>query len=756
MDSAALLAHLSMPLPALVGDAGGGNGASDSISPTTADAPRIAKSCRLCQTRKKKCDGLHPCGRCIKLGVKCMYTPEQKRGPKRKGSQSLHVLQRRQDHGDEHPKGRRDSLDSMSSGGNDAATSHKDVQDAADVATLSDAVFALATVTGTANQDDPPSTAESSFPTVPTTSVATTSTSYAPLSVPVVGTVPTDGITYSHTLEPPAISQLIPLPDDPTQLPGGVQSAPWFYMSVPPMPSMQQPVAQPILLGAELSSPEPDVRPPRPPDDFTLSPSDIDRAITVFIQTFYIVIPVFSEEELRTFWAMRKLPQHTLFAIYAISSAIKSAPRTRTNVGFSAGFSQFESLVAHAQAMVLSRIMHTSSPTVFEAYSLMILTILFYIRDLRTAGHVHMRMGLQVLDSVLASLRNTESLQPHPLRRHILHVFWSFYAMDRKSSIMVADKLPFIALETQSILPPLPTFERSPLSPFDPNVLYASYLRSVALLHRITAWARQSHKRTTSWGGEVVASLGIPLSAPTDSAASIVSDLAAFTSSAYNPPGYLITDPGMHIDSIARLLNRFEANIWVQASVLFTLCSMYTDTDIARRWRYIELIVRLARQLTTQSSSFSVRVATDTADELIRSGYVALAPQPPAPAPYLVPHTDFETGSVAALSIYPHLSTVLAWYDDTLTAGFQDFWWIKEDYTNIRATVQTWRQVLHHPLPPQRPTPRPPQPYAHMVSALVSTSNGHYPPQYPLPWLPVPGNVTKPPPTHFSFCPAPP
>ncbi|TPX37305.1 hypothetical protein SeMB42_g06951 [Synchytrium endobioticum] len=50
------------------------SGADSPISPTVRKFPRISVACDVCNKRKSKCDGTHPCGNCARLGLPCSYS----------------------------------------------------------------------------------------------------------------------------------------------------------------------------------------------------------------------------------------------------------------------------------------------------------------------------------------------------------------------------------------------------------------------------------------------------------------------------------------------------------------------------------------------------------------------------------------------------------------------------------------------------------------------------------------------------------
>ncbi|KAL7754198.1 hypothetical protein RI367_000179 [Sorochytrium milnesiophthora] len=688
---------------------------------------KLAKSCEQCQKRKKRCDGGHPCERCARLGNRCSYLLERKRGPKLR----------------EHPEPRRrrnrrpranaaaqqqvqvnDPMVTGESGGNSSSSSSSNEM----VLPPSNGNGDYFSLPAPAPQQQ--QQAQHLFvppPPFATPSASGSSVILSPVRSSVTPDVPLRQSSLDSLFGPPfsnasgnslnVVTTTAAFGSNMTTAALGMAGSSGSdsssgYFGHPHHQHQHQNQHQHQHHYPQQSPPFMTVNTVCPGYEEHFSTAvlgvDLDAVFGIFFRWFYVVLPVFTEDDIRAFMRQQQLPDHVLYSMCAIASAYKLSPRSKAQVD-SLTMPHSEYFVGKAHETLMARLTGLIAPSIFEAYSLSVLSFLFTVRTLLAPAYMYMTMSMQVVRSLISPVGN-QLLSPTPPTQHLSLMFWTLYTLDRKSVFIAPDKYALMAIDTYDTVPELPRIPTSPTSPVDASRLFTAFVRVVTLLSRITLWLRDG-VRSRAAREERNALLGIPILSCPDTVLTLMADVSAFTADSSFPPPYLIDDIDMNVYGMAQLMSDFESHHWMSTNLMYRLCVLYFETNPQEKWRTIELVVRVAPQVPTPTMSYVLRIVCEMSNDLVKAGHLgepSLSSSLPIPPPPSATAVKVKPSTKARwTTTFPTLEMVISWYEPVLTPELLTFWWYKEDYARIRATVNNWRQLLEQPLTGNAATTRP-------------------------------------------------
>ncbi|KAL7754129.1 hypothetical protein RI367_000109 [Sorochytrium milnesiophthora] len=415
---------------------------------------------------------------------------------------------------------------------------------------------------------------------------------------------------------------------------------------------------------------------------------DLDAVLAIFYKWFYRFMPVFTEEELRMYISLNEAPDHVIYSVAAICATYTTFPRTRPYY-YDAAPSQAEYFTRKAQETLTPRLEKLVAPSIFEAYSALLLCMQFMFRGIRIAGGSYLQTALQIMQTMLSPPPNM--LQPPaPPRRQISIMFWTLWGLDRKGVLFSNERTSVMNFESYATIPDLPDMPTSLQSPFNASMVFAAYIRIMTLICRVVLWFRDSVKNKSVQNARMRSIYLLPQETA-ETVQTLIADLSDFTSPSSFPPPYLIIDPDIDLQPYIAKMTDLEVHFWVMTNLMYRLCTLYFDMDARRKWHTVELIAKITTQLSLPTSSFVVRIASETASDLIQSGYILLS----SPAATSAPPASGASSTVARWTTYPTLEEVLSWYDAVIESKADCFWWVRDDLYKLKAVVNNWRQLLY-------------------------------------------------------------
>ncbi|KAL7746996.1 transcription factor [Sorochytrium milnesiophthora] len=599
---------------------------------------RIAKTCQLCKRRKRMCDGGRPCERCKQAGAECIYLQEQKRGPKKK--KSSNAAPPRKVVGPLHGEGGERTTSAVGA----ASSCH----DAADLPVDSLATAATVETPSSPPPMDPLLLFAAAVPSPATDTGSSSSNSSGTRSSSPQSSYPFDGETSATS-----------------------------------------------NCASDRSNSVPDALPANPAFDARLHAAalgiDLDALLGVFFKSFNRFMPVFTEDELRLHIGRGEAPDHLLYALAAISATYSSLPRVQ-RFQSDAPAPQVDLYIRKAQDMLVPRMEKLTVPSLFDAYSCLLLGMAFMTRGIGVMGASYINMSQQSLRAILAPTNNVV-LSPAPTARQTSLLFWSLWVLDRKAVLFSTDRTVRMTFDSCPVVPDLPDLPTSPQSLFNASLVFAAYIRVLTLNGRIVQWFRDSAKDKRAQHARMRAIAVLPQES-SETVQTLVADLAAFTSVDSFPPPYLIADADVDLQPLFDRMTDLESHFWVMTNLMYRLCTLYFDMDARHKWHTIELIAKISSQTSVPFSSFIVRVAMEAAEELIRAGHVRFFPSPALDLAGMLPSSTIT--SLVHCSVYPTLDQVVAWHDKVLNSSTSCLWWVRDDVLKLKAVVNGWRQLLYH------------------------------------------------------------
>ncbi|KAL7750375.1 transcription factor [Sorochytrium milnesiophthora] len=409
---------------------------------------------------------------------------------------------------------------------------------------------------------------------------------------------------------------------------------------------------------------------------------DLDAVLAIFYNWFSRFVPVFTEQELRRHISLNEAPDHVLYALAAIATTYSVLPRSRL-YHYDTLPPQAEFFANKAQETLLPRLERLVAPTIFEGYSVMLLALQMS----------YQAMALQIVDSLTSS--NNTTLQPlTPTARHISILYWSLWIMDHTAVLLSSDRCLTVSFGSSAKTPAFPDLPTSPESPFNATVVFASFVRINTIATRVVLWFRDALEDKQARHTRM-RSIGLLPLASSETAQTLNDSLYGFISPSSFPPSYVVTDPDLPLAPILARMSTEEVHFWLTTNMLYRISTLYFDMDTRRKWHTVELIAKIAAQVSLPISSFATRLAAETADELIHGGHISPSTSAGITAPATTPMATMKTSAaLACMPGYPTLEQVVAWYDDIFTTKATCYWWVREDFLKLKATVDTWRGVM--------------------------------------------------------------